>query len=153
MSPEPVSLAESVAAPHRLRMVVTRAMLVDVEPEEAARLLKPTDYMDVYDAASRFQRISAHGFEHVESDVYFEDAEDVVWYGIEPLDGVNGREKYLWSARHFVIQARTELSSGRYREGNCPELDAVSRDLAVIENRLMEMAHDAERQIDGQDVA
>lgn len=150
MPPEVSRDAEDVAAKHRLRMVSTRAMLVDVEPEEAARLLKPSDYMDVYDAADRFQRISGHGFEHVESDVYFEDAEDVVSYGIEPVDGVNGREKYLWSARHFVIMARTELGRGRYREGNCPELDAVSRELAAIENHLGEMALAVERQIDGE---
>lgn len=142
--------AESVAGTKRLRVVVTESMWVDTDAEEARSLLDPSDYMDVYDAITRFRRIAAHDFAHIEYEGHVEDASDETPYGVEPVYGA-GRERFLWSARHFVVKARTELSVGRYRDGNCPELDAVNRDLAAIEDRLrlMALAVDHPEQFDG----
>jgi len=139
------------AGTKRLRAIITETLLADVGPEEAARLLaKDADYLDVIEAVQRFRRIAAHDYEHIEAEVAIEDAsEDWIGpYGVTPVYG-DGREKYLWSARHFVIQARNELSRGRYREGICPELDAVNRDLAMIEDRLRLMAWAVDHPEDG----
>ena len=135
---EPNLNAESVA---RLRFTWTQTMDVDVDPEEAASLLDSNDMLDVSDAATRYRRQAHHDYEFIEHDVAVEAVADLLpLWGYRALEGGTGQEGYLWSARHFIIQARNELSSGRYREGHCPDLDAVNRDLAVIEDRLREMA-------------
>lgn len=135
----------------RLRVVMTRTMWVDVDADVAERCLSDhddchagctrshPDLTDLSDRVARWHRAAAYGHEYIESDLTVEDGTgDQPWY-CEPLDG-DTPEKYLWSARHFVIEARYHLASGRYREGRCPELDAVNGDLARIEDRLRLMA-------------
>jgi len=61
------------------------------------------------------------------------------WTAPEPIDGT-GRQSYLWTARNLVSDARYELSSGRYREGNCGEMDDVNAELGRLEERLRVMA-------------
>ena len=136
--PKPDQSARS----QRLRFTWTQTMDVDVDPQEAASLLDSNDMLDVSDAATRYRRQAHHDYEFIEYDVAVEAVEDdlLPMWGYKALEGGTGQEGYLWSARHFIIQARNELSSGRYREGHCPDLDAVNRDLAVIEDRLREMA-------------
>jgi hypothetical protein len=139
---------EEAPAKRRLLATVTERMWVDVDPEEAERLLDPSDYLDVYEAVDRYRRIAAHATEHIDADVTLEADDDTTrgdyWRVTTPVDG-NGRQRYLWSARHFVGKARHELSLGRYREGYCPELDKVNGALARLEDELRLMAMEGER--------
>lgn len=129
----------------RIRVVMTQTMYVDCDDEEAGHLLKPYDYTDVYEAVDRFRRIAAHRMEHVESEVSVEAAdEDEPWGdSVKPVHS-NDRQRYLWSARHFVGKAMYELSSGRYREGHCPDLDRVNGALARLEDEIRLMALDVD---------
>lgn len=89
--------------------------------------------------------MAAYGGEHTESWVEIEEIEcDDRLYCIEVVDGIDGREQWLWSALHFLDKSRRMLSSGRYRQGNCPELDAVNRDLGRLEEELRLMALEAD---------
>lgn len=139
----------------RIRVTSTRSFLVDVPAEEAERLTElkdlggnvvhTTDGLDVIEAAARFLRRTNHAPEYVDADVRIEPADDGDLAGgyWEPtvLDATApGAEGYLWSACHFVDRARQELSSGRYREGHCPDLDALNRDFGRLQERLRVMA-------------
>lgn len=130
----------------RLRVTTTETMFVDVTDEEGDRLLNPYDYTDVYEAVGRFRRIAAFGTHHIESDVTVEEhtADDIGPYGIDVVHG-DRDEQFLWSARHFVGKAMFELSSGRYRQGRCPELDEVRGALQRLEDRLRLMALEVDR--------
>lgn len=133
--------AVETVSKRRLQMTVTEVMFIDVSVDEAERLLDPNaDSLDVYEAAARFRRISAFDIDQVDSGVELQAREDGDGsWGLRPVDG-EARERYLWSARHFIGKARQELSSGRYREGRCPELDQVNGALARLEDELRLMA-------------
>lgn len=135
----------------RVRVTVTRTMWVDLSPDEAECVLPyerdgkmhPQDITELSDHFTRWQRIAAYGNEHYDGYLEVEEADgEAPWY-CEAVDG-SGRQKYLWSARHFLIEARYQLSSGRYRDGHCPDLDRVNGALAVIEDELRLMALDAD---------
>jgi len=138
----------------RLRVTMTRVMFVDVDEDqtrygEKDEKGRPTaDYVDICEAVDRWRRITAHGTQYVDAWVDVDQDEDAggvggTW-GLDTVDG-NGRQKFLWSARHFVIEARHELSLGRYREGHCPDLDRVNGLLAGIEDQLRLMALETDK--------
>lgn len=139
----------------RIRVTATQTFLVDVPAEEAERLTELRDLdgnvvhtpdgLDVIEAAARFLRQTHHAPEYVDAYVTIEAADDGDLAGgfWEPtvLDStVPAPEGYLWSACYFVDRARQELSSGRYREGHCPDLDALNRDFGRLQERLRLMA-------------
>lgn len=124
----------------RLRFTFTKSMWVDIGREEGQRLLDADDYTELVEAATRAQRIAAQAGHHV-GDAYIvvERYDEGDYVDADPIEW-DDREKYLWSARHFVNKARYELSCGRYREGHCPDLDRVNRDLGRLEEQLRLMA-------------
>ena len=131
-------------ATKRVRFTETRELYVDLPADRADEVLAMDDITDLADEYGQLRRI-AHGRlqVHSEGDLSVEDATGGVDPLVQPLDGT-GRQSYLWTARNAVSDARYELSSGRYREGNCPELDAANAELGVLEERLRVMALAAE---------
>lgn len=138
----------------RFRFTVTERMWIDVHPDEADSLRpykterdgEPVTYAPdletISDFYTRARRISQFDWTHLDSDIEVEEEEYKPW--AEVVD-MSQDERYIWSARHFVMKARQELSSGRYREGNCPELDAVNGALAHLEDELRLMALEIDR--------
>lgn len=144
--PEPTSKAL------RVEVTITKRMLVDLDPtDEGDRyLLDPdVDTSDLADSLSRWQRIAERGgsaHAHYDYDLEVRDATKdslAMTFGPVPIDG-HARESYLWTARNRVADARYQLSLGRYREGDCVELDEVNRELDRFEERLRVMALAAE---------
>lgn len=132
----------------RLMVVFTETMYVDVSDEEATRLCDANrDYMDVIEAACRWRRAAAHSTEHLEHEVTVNvHDDDFSLWGITAING-DDREKWLWSARHFVTEARQELIRGRYREGNCADMDRVCRDLGRVDEELRQLAIQTDRAV------
>lgn len=126
----------------RLRVEWTESLLVDVPRPQAKRLLNPSDYLDVYEAAARFRRQSHYSPSNVEdASVRIEPYQrSRSWWDAEVIDTETAGEGYLWSARHFVGEARRMLGSGRYREGHCPDLDRLNTALGRLEEELRLMA-------------
>lgn len=133
----------------RVRVTMTRTMWVDVPADEADAVLPYEhngkkhlpDITDLSERVTRWQRIAAYGHEHIEGDLTVEEAdpnEPDPWYA-KPVDATE-RERYLWSARHFLIEARHQLTCARYRDGNCPEVDDLNGRLARLEDELRLMA-------------
>jgi hypothetical protein len=131
----------------RVRFVETRELYVDLPIEQSVAILATTDITELADDYGRMKRIAGGDLtSHLVGDLYVEDATDQllgVWGDPEPLDGT-GPERWLWTARSKLADARYVLTRARYREGNCAELDAVNRDLGEIEERLRVMALAAE---------
>lgn len=125
----------------RLRVTWTQSMVVDVPRDQAKRLLKPYDYLDVCEAAERFRRQSHYAPYNLEdSGVSIEPYDSYLWHGVPVIDTETAGEGYLWSARNLVGDARTMLNRGRYREGHCPDLDRVTQALGRLEEELRLMA-------------
>lgn len=127
--------------------------LVDLDGVEARRLTRPkADYMEVIEAFDQWKRMTGHRPDYVDGGVELVAVKPDDWahgkrsgrLGDSVLDVAAARPGYLWSARHFIGQARYELSSGRYREGHCPDLDRLNGALARLEDelRLMALADD-----------
>ena len=122
---------------------MTRTMYVSLTDDEAEAALNAAHYLDNCDKVTRWLRIANHAPEHFDAEfsIAKADAERQALFGYsKPVDGEDGIPSYLWSARHFVGEARHELSAGRYREGFCPELDEVNTLLGRLEERLRIMA-------------
>lgn len=144
-----------------LRVTTSETMYVSVTGEEAERLLPEhddegkvirwPDSTDQGEAVTRYKRIAGHR-RVTDGDLTIDTEDHGGWWEPDVIDG-DDRERYLWSAREFVGRARYELSCGRYREGRCPELDAVNGDLARLEDRLRLMAMEVERPDDPEVVA
>ncbi len=135
----------------RARLVqldITQTMFVRLPAEEAEVVLaKEACSTDLADRFARWQRIAHYSPHHFDGyiDVSAPDEARLDdWAMPEPVDGVEGKPSYLWSARHFVGRARYELSCGRYREGHCPDLDEVNRLLGRLEEELRLMAFAAD---------
>ena len=129
-------------ATKRIRFVDTRSIYVDLPAEDADAILATTDICDLADDYERFKRMAGSGPVPFDGGLYVEDATNQrlgIWGDPEPIDGTE-REKWLWSARNRVGDARNVLSRARYREGNCQELDAVNAELGKLEERLRVMA-------------
>jgi hypothetical protein len=122
----------------------TRTIVVDVPAEEAEHLKDPYDYTDVLEAADRYKRQTHHGHEYdFEGGVTIEAAdEEALESCMWPPEVLQSQPDggYIWSARHFVGQARHELGLGRYREGHCPDLDVLNVELGRLGERLRVMA-------------
>lgn len=136
-------------ATKRVLVTMTMHMLVDLPVEEAESVIKEDDITVLSEHVTRWRRISGYGQEHQYGDLTVEDAagdwlSESSWWGPVPVNG-SDPEHYLWSARHFVCEARYQLSSGRYREGNCPDLDQVNGALARLEDELRLMALEIDR--------
>ena len=122
------------------------AATVDAETADIV-LAEGADLIDVAETLERIKMANPHDMPF-EAWLTAEAGEDqamhVPDYGV--LDGTKP-ESFYWSARHRVMQARTILSRGRYREGNCPEMDAVNASLGRIEEelRLLALAVDEQR--------
>lgn len=127
---------------------MTKTMLVRLPAEEAEDVLhKDACSTDLAERVTRWLRIAHHDPQQVDGYLTVSDASEVRlddWAIPEPVDGVDGKPSYLWSARHFVGRARYELSCGRYREGHCPDLDEVNRLLGRLEEELRLMAFAAD---------
>ena len=119
-----------------------------VEAETADLVL--ADWADIIDVAETLEQIKLANPHDMPFEAWLtvEAVEDqamhVPDWGV--LDGTKP-ESFYWSARKAVMEARTVLSRGRYREGNCPEMDAVNASLGRIEEelRLLALAVDAQR--------
>jgi len=130
----------------RLCFVTTKHVYVDLPADQADEILGLTDIVDLADEYERLKRV-AHGRlqQHSEADLEVSDSREDVAAGwrldpwVQPLDGT-GRESYLWTARNAVGDARHQLALGRYREGECSELDAVNAELGRLEEHLRVMA-------------
>lgn len=144
--------------PVRFRFTWTEMMWVDVPRGEAPSLRPYTttrqvngktekvtyspDITDVSEMYTRARRISRFDWTSMHGDIEVEEEDGTPWADVVDI---SQPERYIWSARHFVMKARQELSSGRYREGNCPELDQVNGALARLEDELRLMALEIDR--------
>jgi hypothetical protein len=142
---QPLRPERRVLARSRVVQVdMTRTMFVRLPAEEAeAALDKDADYTDMAERLTEWERIAHYDAHHYDGGFEITDAEEyrlTDWLAPEPVDAVDGRPSFLWSARHFVERARGELNCGRYREGHCPELDEVNTLLGRLEERLRLMA-------------
>lgn len=124
----------------RLRVTFTQTLLVDENLEDARSVLDAADHLTVIEAAHRYRTMAHHSSEHLDADVTIEeaDSDETGWAAV--LDATTARPGYLWSALTFLDKASQELIGGRYREGRCPELDALNRDLGRLKERLRLMA-------------
>lgn len=142
----PSSPLPSGAAPakRRLRVTHTETLLVDVASEDAERLLDPrVDHLDQMEAADEYRRQAHPRSNFIFAELALEDADgDQPWY-TEVLDAASAGPGYLWSAWHFLGRARQMLSSGRYRDGHCPDLDRLNIALGRLEEQLRLMALEA----------
>jgi hypothetical protein len=136
------------ATKRRVIFTDTRWWAADVAIETADRLLhEQVDIIDVAEEFTRIRRCEPHGVP-VEADLTVEAAAVSFIasdeYGV--IDGT-GPEEFYWSARKAVMEARYHLNCGRYREGDCREMDAVNASLGRIEEelRVLALAVDAER--------
>ena len=104
-------------------------------------------YLELCEAYDRWRTIIAGAGGHVEAALDAEITTDPLHHLDDPLpvDGT-APQQMLWTARAAVMDARHRLSQARYREGHCPDLDAVNRDLGAIEERLRVMAMDVDKQ-------
>lgn len=125
----------------RLLVTTTKEIYVDVSPETAERLTNPSDYSCVYDFATRAGRIAHNDIGHVYRDAFVKPAPDYEpgYDGIEPVDE-DQPEQYLWCARDYASDARTELKHARHRQGDVKEIDDVIAELARVEERIRQMA-------------
>ena len=142
------SVPAPLSAPTRVVFTDTRWWAVDLDGETAEMVLdKRADIIDIADTFTRARRIDPHA-SPFEADLTVERAEDqyLRWDEAQVIDGT-APESYYWSARKSVMEARYHLNCGRYREGDCREMDAVNASLGRIEEelRVLAMAVDAER--------
>ena len=138
----------SGAATRVVQVDTTKSMFVRLPTDEAEVVLdKDACSTDLADRFARWQRIAHYSPHHFDGYINVSAADEARlddWAMPEPVDGVEGKPSYLWSARHFVGRARYELSCGRYREGHCPDLDEVNRLLGRLEEELRLMAFAAD---------
>lgn len=119
----------------------TRWWSVDLDTDEAEIILD--ERAEIIDVAESLERVKlAHPHQYpCDGGLDVERADESALYVADDmvLDGTKP-PAYYWSARARVMDARSILSRGRYREGNCREMDAVNADLTVIEDRLRVLA-------------
>lgn len=86
--------------------------------------------------------IAANDPEHVRAHAYVRAAPDYEPDGFEDIQPVDGdqTEQYLWCARDYASDARTELKHARHRQGDVKEIDDVIAELARVEERIRQMA-------------
>lgn len=136
------------------RVVFTETLhwAAEVDTETAEMILdERADIIDIAETLTRVKRANPHNYPF-DGSLTVEAADESFLYVGEwdVLDGTKP-ESFYWTARKHVMDARYALSSGRYREGDCREMDAVNAKLAKIEDelRLLAMAVDEERKTSG----
>lgn len=136
------------AVTERVVFTDTRWWAVDLDAETAAMVLdERADICDVADTLAAANRSDPYAYPF-EAGLTVQKAEDQYLHrdDIQVIDGTKP-ESFYWTARKYVMDARHALNLGRYREGNCREMDAVNARLTAIEDelRVLAMAVDDER--------
>ena len=126
----------------------TRWWAVDLDAETAEMVLD--ERADIIDVAETFMasRRSDPYAAPFEADLTVERCGDSHLHvpDFSVIDATKA-ESFYWTARKHVMEARHALNCGRYREGDCREMDAVNAKLTAIEDelRLLAMAVDESR--------
>lgn len=127
----------------RVLFELTETWVADLDDEEAEWVLAPdADVCDLSDVFERLKRIAQGRKDAVcDASLTVEDAADAGWVPdwVMAIDGT-APQNFYWTARQRVMEAGTVLTSGRYREGDCKEMDAVRAALSEIEERLRLLA-------------
>ena len=144
-------MSENKDTPRLVAFTYTETFYARIDGDTADRILPPdggqsVDTIDIADEWDRLKRTAIHGHQYVDADLTVDEVEKWAPWDATFFDdtAVKGDHGYLWSARHFTGKARTLLSQARYREGNCPDVDALNRDLDRIEERIRVMALEAD---------
>ena len=81
---------------------------------------------------------------HLEVQVHDQRPEADVWYQTKVVEH-DAPSRMLWRARNELSDAARTLSRARYREGHCPELDALTGEVRRLEERLRLMAIEVDK--------
>lgn len=144
---------ESPKPTRRVRFTTGSVLYADLDPGTAEIVLPEYDENgnetyrpDLSDLAEVFERLAliTGGREHDRVfDAWLEaDEDDIELDDCWVVDGT-GAPSWYRLARHHVGKAIHVLSSGRYREGNCREMDSVAAKLEEIERLLLRLAEEA----------
>lgn len=100
----------------------------------------PYEMSDVGEELDRWRDLMgpephAHTYGELDVEVHDESPDSGSWYHPEVLDH-DGQPQMLWRARRELGEAARTLVRARYREGHCPELDQITRDIRALEERL-----------------